>query len=215
VDDSPADELLARLAPIGEVRAKRMFGAFGLYCDEHFFGLIDAGIVYFQVDEASVEAYRAAGAARFQPFPGRGKDSLGYFEVPLEVLERDAELREWAARAVTAARGKTAAPKRARGPGTKAAKKAARKSTPSPAVGKLPNLGPKSAAWLRAAGIATRADLARLGSVDAYRRVLATGVPPSLNLLYALEGALLDLRWDRLSPAVKENLRARLKALDS
>ena len=211
MDDSPADELLARLAPIGELRAKRMFGAFGLYCDELFFGLIDAGIVYFQVDEASVELYRAAGAARFQPFPGRGKDSLGYYEVPLEVLERDAELRVWAARAVAAARGKAAVRGRAR----KATKKAAKKSVPSPPVGQLPNLGPKSAAWLRAAGIATRADLERLGSVEAYRRVLAQGVPPSLNLLYALEGALLDLRWDRLSPAVKENLRARLKARES
>jgi TfoX/Sxy family transcriptional regulator of competence genes len=213
MDDSPADELLARLAPIGELRAKRMFGAFGLYCDEHFFGLIDAGIVYFQVDEASVEAYRAAGAARFQPFPGRGKDPLGYYEVPLEVLERDAELRLWAARAVVAARGKAAARGRARP--ARVTEKAAKKSAASPAVGKLPNLGPKSAAWLRAAGIATRADLARLGSVEAYRRVLAQGVPPSLNLLYALEGALLDLRWDRLSPAVKENLRVRLKARES
>lgn len=206
--DPSVDELLERLAPIGELRARRMFGGVGLYCDELFFGLLDEGVLYFKVDATSVADYRAAGAAPFRPFPGRPAVALGYHEVPLEVLERDALLRAWAARAVAAARG-------ARKSARKRARPAARKGTASPALGKLLNLGPKSASWLRAAGIETQADLARLGSVEAYRRALAAGTPPNLNLLYALEGALLELRWDRLSPAVKENLRARLRASEA
>ena len=42
---------------------------------------------------------------------------------------------------------------------------------PDDSIESLPNLGPKSSAWLRAAGIATVADLRRLGAVVAYRIV--------------------------------------------
>ena len=42
--------------------------------------------------------------------------------------------------------------------------------------------------------------------------ILATGVRPNLNLLYALEAALLGLRWDRLPDVVKANLRERAGA---
>ena len=59
----------------------------------------------------------------------------------------------------------------------------------------LPNLGPKSQAMLAGAGITTLDELRHLGSVVAYARVKATGVNASLNLLWALEGALCGQRW--------------------
>lgn len=199
------DELFARLAPLGELRARRMFGGVGLYCDERFFGLIDAGVLYFKVDDATRPDFVAAGAGPFHPFPDR-PPMRGYFEVPLRVQEHDEELRLWAARALEVARrakGRVVQ----RGQRTRSARRTGVSRVP---IAKLPNLGPKSCAWLRAVGIETRADLERLGSVEAYRRVAAAGFATSLNMLYALEGALLDLRWDRLSPATKANLRARL-----
>ena len=59
----------------------------------------------------------------------------------------------------------------------------------------LPGLGPKSLAMLAAAGIHGRADLERLGSVHAYLRVKAAGQNASLNLLWAMEGALTGEDW--------------------
>jgi DNA transformation protein len=201
-------DVLARLAPLGELRARPMFGGVGLYCDDRFFGLIDDGVLYFKVDAETRPAYVAAGASPFRPFADKPPMG-GYYEVPLGVLERDEELRAWAARAVEvaqrAAKGAKAGKAAKKGP--RSARRSAAGSEP---VARLPNLGPKSSAWLRAAEIRTRADLERLGPVEAYRRVVAAGCEPSLNLLYALEGARLGLRWDRLSPAVKANLRARL-----
>jgi DNA transformation protein and related proteins len=47
----------------------------------------------------------------------------------------------------------------------------------------LPNLGPKSAQWLRDAGITTIAELERLGPVVAYRLVKQSQTKASLNLL--------------------------------
>lgn len=62
-------------------------------------------------------------------------------------------------------------------------------------TGKLRNIGPKSAAWLRQTGIRTQADLEAVGALAAYVRVKRAGFKPSLNLLYALEGAILDCHW--------------------
>jgi DNA transformation protein len=63
------------------------------------------------------------------------------------------------------------------------------------AIAELQGLGPKSAAMLAAAGIKTVAQFKRLGSVRAYAMVKATQANASLNLLWALEGALSGLPW--------------------
>lgn len=76
-------------------------------------------------------------------------------------------------------------------------------------LARLRNLGPASCAWLVAAGIRTEAELRALGAVEAFRRVaFQRGGDVSANLLYALAGALDDVRWDRLSPEERARLRA-------
>lgn len=72
--------------------------------------------------------------------------------------------------------------------------------------GKLRNVGPKSAAWLRQVGLHTRADLEAAGPVEAYMRVRRAGFRPSLNLLYALEGALLDCHWQEVPDERRKEL---------
>ena len=63
---------------------------------------------------------------------------------------------------------------------------------------KLRNIGPKSMAWLRQTGVRTLDDLKAVGSLAAYVRVKRAGFKPSLNLLYALEGAILDCHWQEI-----------------
>ena len=74
----------------------------------------------------------------------------------------------------------------------------------------LLNLGPTSAGWLRDVGIETYDDLERLGSVQAFLLVDSSREGVSLNLLWALEGALRDVRWDRLPPEVRAALRRQV-----
>lgn len=62
----------------------------------------------------------------------------------------------------------------------------------------LRNIGAKSAAWLRQVGIHTRQELVEHGAIDAFLRVKRAGFRPSLNLLYALIGALEDCHWQKL-----------------
>lgn len=63
---------------------------------------------------------------------------------------------------------------------------------------KMRNIGPKSAAWLRQVGLRSQEDLVAVGSVEAFFKIKRAGFKPSLNLLYALEGALLDCHWQQL-----------------
>jgi DNA transformation protein len=77
---------------------------------------------------------------------------------------------------------------------------------------KLRNIGPKSAAWLRQVGLRTPEDLAAIGPVEAFMRVKRAGFKPSLNLLYALEGALCDTHWQEVPEARRQELVAQAEA---
>lgn len=77
---------------------------------------------------------------------------------------------------------------------------------------KMRNIGPKSAAWLRQVGLRTQADIIAAGPVDAFMRVKRAGFRPSLNLLYALEGALADCHWQEVPEARRQVLVAEYEA---
>lgn len=59
----------------------------------------------------------------------------------------------------------------------------------------LPNLGPKTAAWLRAVGVASLEDLRRRGAVPAFVALKRSVPRASLNALYALAGAIEGRDW--------------------
>ena len=81
--------------------------------------------------------------------------------------------------------------------------------------GKIRNVGPKSAAWLRQVGVRTQEDLVRLGAVEAFMKVKRAGFRPSLNLLYALEGALVDCHWADLPDERKSALLLAAEAAET
>ena len=80
------------------------------------------------------------------------------------------------------------------------------------ALEELLNLGPKSAAWLNAVGVYTLTDIERLGPATVYQRVKDQGYKPSLNLLYALAGAVMTVRWNQLPDEVRSRLLLELDA---
>jgi DNA transformation protein len=74
----------------------------------------------------------------------------------------------------------------------------------------LKNIGPTIEKRLRSVGIETAEQLARVGPVEAWRR-LARANPgatvPVCYYLYSLEGALRGVHWDALPASVKSRLR--------
>ena len=57
-DESFKDFVLDQLRELDDIDARRMFGGFGLYRDETFFGIIHKDRVYFKIDDSTVGEYR-------------------------------------------------------------------------------------------------------------------------------------------------------------
>lgn len=82
---------------------------------------------------------------------------------------------------------------------------------PPARLGDLRNLGPASERMLATAGITTYDELEALGAAQAYRRVVAAGAHPTRILLWALEGALLDVDWRDLPADRRAALAAEVE----
>ncbi len=70
----------------------------------------------------------------------------------------------------------------------------------------LKNLGNTSVNWLLSIGIHNRHELEAIGPVHAYNRIRERGIKVSKVLLYALQGALLDIHWTELDSGLKRRL---------
>lgn len=80
---------------------------------------------------------------------------------------------------------------------------------------KIRNVGPKSAAWLRQVGVRSLEDLRAVGVVGTFMKVRRAGFRPSLNLLYALEGALRDCHWQEVPEERRGELLLAVEAAES
>lgn len=70
----------------------------------------------------------------------------------------------------------------------------------------LKNLGMATVNILHAIGIHTYRDLADSGAVAAYQKIKARGIHVSKVMLYALQGALMNVHWNDLPPDLKVQL---------
>ncbi len=98
VSEEYQEYILERLACFGPVVARKMFGGLGLYIDSIFFALVSGNVLYFKVDDSNRPEYEQAGMEPFRPYEDKPY-SMGYYEVPPDVLENDNDLRTWAAKA--------------------------------------------------------------------------------------------------------------------
>ena len=96
--DSFKDFVVDQLRDLEEIEARRMFGGYGLYRDETFFGIVHKGKLFFKVNEFTLADYREH---KMNPFRPTDKQTLkSYYQVPVEIIEDADELCDWALRAV-------------------------------------------------------------------------------------------------------------------
>lgn len=95
--------LLELLHPLGEVRAKSMFGGWGIYAGERFFALVADDTFYVKADAESRGEFEARGLQPFR-YEARGKAMvMSYFEPPPEALDDRELLCVWARKGIAAA----------------------------------------------------------------------------------------------------------------
>ncbi|MCY3413034.1 MAG: TfoX/Sxy family protein [Candidatus Heimdallarchaeota archaeon] len=75
----------------------------------------------------------------------------------------------------------------------------------------LPNIGDKLADELLAIGITSFDELADLGAVEVFIRLVDKKGDGCYNKLYALEGAIQQIRWHNLTKEEKDTLKLRYK----
>ena len=68
---------------------------------------------------------------------------------------------------------------------------------------RMRNMGPVSRRWLAEIHIYNTADLRRVGAAAAFRMIKAQQPQVTLNLLWALEGAIRDKDWRQLPEPVR------------
>lgn len=101
--------VLEQLSGAGNISSRRMFGAFGLYRNDVFFGIISGDTLFFKVGDVNRADYENRGMAAFRPYRDRPLVSMSYYEVPADVLEDADECVRWALRAVAAGQAKKTA----------------------------------------------------------------------------------------------------------
>ncbi len=79
----------------------------------------------------------------------------------------------------------------------------------------LKNIGRTSALWLKTVGIHNLDDLKSIGPAEAFKRINNRGIRTSKVLLYALQGAILDLHWNDIPEELKQQLCQQVGLLDT
>lgn len=98
-NDSFKDFILDQLSELRGVTCRAMFGGYGLYQGESFFGIVHKGRLYFKTNDATRATYVRYGMKPFRP---NAKQTLKtYHEVPVDVIEDGEQLTTWAGRAVS------------------------------------------------------------------------------------------------------------------
>ena len=100
--DGALEHILDLLGP-GEPEAKRMFGGLGIFHRGLMFALMDDDTLYMKVDDLTLADYEAEGSGPFTVVM-RGKETtMGYREIPANVLEDHDRLIDWANKAIDVA----------------------------------------------------------------------------------------------------------------
>lgn len=88
-------EMEEKLASIGKISTKRMFGGHGLFHDGKMFGMIDSkGQQYLKADDSLKDEFEAKGAKKHKRMP--------YYSIPANVVDDLDELLSWAKSAINA-----------------------------------------------------------------------------------------------------------------
>ena len=95
------DRILDRLAALGEITARPMFGGHGFYWRDVIFGITHRERLYLKVNDHSRPAFEARGMGPFHP--NERQTLKSYYEVPPIVLDDPEALLSWAGEAIRAA----------------------------------------------------------------------------------------------------------------
>ena len=98
------DHLLDLLKPLGDIRARSMFGGWGIYHGEKMFALVAFETFFVKTDDITRAEFESHGLQPFVYGTGDGKRTvMSYYTVPTDALESSPLLCDWARKGMDAA----------------------------------------------------------------------------------------------------------------
>lgn len=95
--------LIEVFAGFGSIRAKRMFGGYGLFHDDLMIGLVADDVLYLKADEKSEKNFSDKNLSPFE-YVKQGKPmKMSYFMAPEEIFDDPEAAERWASLAYDAA----------------------------------------------------------------------------------------------------------------
>ncbi len=180
---------------LGHIKSRSMFGGFGLFADDTMFALVVRDKLHIRADKLSVENFEKQG---FQPYVYKKRGFpvvTKYYAVSDELWKTPDSIITLAKHALQCAKQEKQ-------------KQATAKPT---RLKDLPNLRLATERMLKKAGIETVEQLQQKGSVNAYQAIKSThNNEVSVELLWALEGAINGTHWSVIPKDRRQELLARI-----
>ncbi len=98
-----ASYVVELMQAMGPVRAKKMFGGYGVFLEELMFGLIADSVLYLKADKQTINEFTERSLHAFT-YIRKGKEfKMSYFQAPEDALEDSEEMNIWANKAYAVA----------------------------------------------------------------------------------------------------------------
>ena len=103
VKSSLASYVAERLAPLGRISSRAIFGGVGVFIDDRLLGIVMGDKLYLHTDKSNLDDYVARGMPQFKPYPNAFDLTTDHHEVPQEIVNDPEQLKIWGERALSAA----------------------------------------------------------------------------------------------------------------
>ena len=98
------DYIVDMLSSLENIRSRKMFSGYGIYKDKIFFALVLNDVLYFKTSESDRPTYQSYGSEPFSYTKKNGQQvAMSYWQVPVDIIENQNKLIDWARRAMHAA----------------------------------------------------------------------------------------------------------------
>lgn len=179
----------------GKIKSRSMFGGFGVFCDDTMFALVVNEQLHLRASKENEDEFIALGMTPYSYTKRNFPVVTKYYVIPKAWWKQPEQLLAHAQKALYIATNE----------------QKEKKSALPTRIKDLPNLRLTTERLLRKAGIDSVEKLKQTGALLAYKALQKThNGSLTLDMLWALEGALDGKHWSVISPQRKNELLASL-----
>ena len=197
MDKQILNDTLALFTPLSAIKARSMFGGYGIFSGEIMFALIVQGQLHLRAGQDNEATFQAA---QLKPYVYRKKGFpviTKHYAIPTDWWDDKNALLTQAKIALSIAQYD----------------KQKKTQTSAHRIKDLPNLRLANERMLKKVGITTVEALMKTGALNAYKAIQAQHKEPlQIELLLALEGAIDGKHWSVISKHRRHELMSRLNS---